>query len=139
MTIKKKPSAAELLTQQLNSTKRKPDPKITDGFAQAVARKLDSRGIVRVPGLPVDDPEPEWWEVSMEHLRRQQALAAEQEARRQAEEVAQAAPQTTSLLMGEIARAATGSGSATIPLNGAAVLRAALTGGGGTVNGGAVR
>jgi hypothetical protein len=37
--------------------------------------------------------------------------------------------------MGEIAKAATGSGSATIPLNGAAVLRAALGGGHGTVNG----
>jgi hypothetical protein len=134
MTVKKKRSAAKLLTQQANSTKRKPDPKITDEFALGVARKLESREIVRVPGLPVD--EPEWFDVAIEHHRRQQELAAQREARRQAEEQAKEPPQTTaSILMGEIAKAATGSGSATIPLNGAAVLRAALNGGGGTVNG----
>jgi hypothetical protein len=128
----------------------KPEP-ITDEFAQAVARKLESRGIVRVPGLPTD--EPEWFDVAIEHHRRQQELAAEREARRQAEEVAQETLQTTaSILIGEIAKAATGSGSAAnagseadplragyrtaLPLNGAAVLRAALSGGSGTVNGG---
>jgi hypothetical protein len=112
----------------------KPEP-ITDEFAQAVARKLASRGIVSVPGLPAD--EPQWFDLAIENLSRQQELAAEREARREAEEEAQNAPQTTaSILMGEIAKAATGSRSTTIPLNGAAVLRAALNGGNGTVNGG---
>jgi hypothetical protein len=117
--------------------RRNPAPEAIEGdFAQAVARRLESREIVRVPGLPVDDPEPEWFDVAIEHLRRQQELAAEREARREAEEEAQNTPQNTaSILMGEIAKAATGSGSTTIPLNGAAVLRAVLNGGNGTVNG----
>jgi hypothetical protein len=93
----------------------RPEP-ITDEFAQAVARKLESRGIVCVPGLPAD--EPQWFDLAIANLSRQQELAAEREARRKAEEEAQNTPQTTSsILMGEIAKAATGSGSATIPLN----------------------
>lgn len=43
---------------------------------------------------------------------------------------------TASILMSEIARATTGNGSGTIPLNGTAVLRAALSGEGGTINDG---
>jgi hypothetical protein len=110
----------------------KPAP-VEGGFAQAIARKLESRGIVSVPGLPTD--EPEWFDVAIEHQRRQQELAAVREARRQAEEAHEAPQTTASILMGEIAKAATGSGSVAIPLNGAAVLRAALNGGSGTVNG----
>jgi hypothetical protein len=114
----------------------RPEP-ITDNFAQAVARMLERRGIVCVPGLPAD--EPQWFDLAIENLSRQQKLAAEREARRKAEEEAQnTPPNTATILMGEIAKAATGSGSTTIPLNGAALLRAALSGGGGTVNGGAL-
>lgn len=105
-------------------------------FAQAVAKRLESREIVCVPNLPVNVPE--WFDVEIELLRRQQELKVEREARRQAEEAAQEARQTTaSTLMGEIARAATGSGSTAVPLNGAAVLSAALgsVGNTGTING----
>jgi hypothetical protein len=87
--------------------KRQHKPEAVEGdFAQAVARKLESRGIVCVPGLPADE-EPEWFDVAIEHHRRQNELASEREARRQAEDTAQETPQTTaSILMGEIARAA---------------------------------
>lgn len=118
---------------------RNPEPEAIEGdFAQAVARRLEARGIARVAGLPVE--QSEWFDVVIEHHRRQVEVTAageeRQRAERQAEEAVQEAPQTTvSILISEIARAATGSGSATIPLNGTAVLRAALGGGGGTING----
>lgn len=129
-------TAAQKLVAAMSRTptSHRPTP-ITDPFAQAVAKKLVSRGITSVPGLPVDEP-PEWFDLAIEHLSRRQDLAGEREARRKAEKEAQNTPQTTaSILMGEIAKAGTGSGSAMIPLNGAAVLRAALNGGRGTVNG----
>jgi hypothetical protein len=111
----------------------RPEP-ITDEFTQAVARKLESRGIVCVPGLPAD--EPQWFDLAIESHRRNEEIRAEHEAKQKAQKAAQKPRSTASILMGEIARAATGSGSAPIPLNGAAVLRAALNGGNGTVNGG---
>lgn len=116
---------------------QRPEP-ITDEFAQAVARKLATRGIASVSGLPVDEP-PLWFDVAIENLSRQQERAAERAARQKAEEEAQNTPQNAaSILISEITKAATGSGSTTIPLNGAAVLRAALSGGGGTINGSAL-
>jgi hypothetical protein len=107
---------------------------ITDPFAQAVARKLESHRITRVPGLPVD--EPEWFDLAIESHRRNEGIRVAREAKQKAEKAAQEPRSTASILMGEIARAATGSASQPIPLNGAAVLRAALNGGGGTINGG---
>jgi Mg-chelatase subunit ChlI len=107
---------------------------ITDEFAQAVAKRLESREIVRVPGLA---DEPEWFDVAIEQLQRTQR--EREEALRQSEKAREAPRSTSSIIATEIARAATGSGSAVIPLNGAAVLQAALSGGHGTVNGGAIR
>lgn len=123
------------MTQRRNSR-----PVAIEGdFAQAIARQLESRGIARVPGLPAE-PEPQWFDTAIEHLRRQQELAAEREARRRAEGAAEEKrrrPGLPNILMSEIAKTATpGRSSAPIPLNGAAVLRAALNGGPGTTKGG---
>lgn len=128
-------SAARTLKAAIDRSAKVHRPEsITDEFAQAVAHKLQSRQIARVPGLPAE--EPQWFDMAIEHQRRQQKLNAEREARRDAEHRAQEATQTTaSILLSEIAKAATAGGSATIPLNGAAVLWAALIGGGGTING----
>lgn len=132
MTIKTNSSAAELLTRQINSTKRTPAGTIEDEFGQAVARRLEQRGIVKVPGLPVDETEPQWYDLMIEHGRRHREFKAEREAQRQAEQ--QAAKATPDLIRSTLAGAA-GQPTSTMPLNGAAVLRAALNGGRGTVNG----
>ena len=130
MTIKKKPSTAELPTRQLNSTKRKPD-EITDEFALAVARRLEERNIAKVPGVPADEPEPQWYDLMIEHERRHRELEAEREAKRQAER--HAAQSTPDLIRSTMARAAR-QPTSTMPLNGDRVLRAPLAGGNGTVN-----
>jgi hypothetical protein len=70
--------------------------------------------------------------------QRNKELEAEWEAKRTAEQEAANAPQTTTgILMAEIVKASTNSNSTHIPLNGAQVLRAALSGMGvsGTIEG----
>ena len=95
-----------------------------------IARKLESRGVTKAPVLPKDE-EPQRKKV-LRILREDQEWQREYEARRKSEENT---PQTTvGLIMSEIAKAATGSESPHIPLNGAQVLRAALAGTG-TVTG----
>lgn len=130
--IHHKPSTADMLKRQLARTRG--NPHTVDGeFAQAIGQRLEERRITKVPELPEEHAEPDWWDLAIEHDRR----AKELQAQRQAEQEAQNAPQTTAnLVMGEIAKAATNSNSLHIPLNGAGVLRAALAGRYGTVNGG---
>ena len=110
-----------------------PQP-ITDEFALAIARKLEARGIAKVPGIPDDE---EGWQDTVLTFLQEQGDIEERAAERQSEAEAQhtAPPSTAAILVAEIANAATNSGGAHIPLNGAAVLRAALAGGGGTING----
>ena len=90
-----------------------------------------------MPGLPVDEPPPHWVDLAIEHERRHQQYEAEREAQRQAEEDQQNAPQTTA---GIFAEAIAGASRTSLPLNGAGVLRAALSGmgGHGTINGGRI-
>ena len=136
MTIKKKPSAADLLNRQINSTKRKADPPINDPFAQAVAKRLESRGIAEVPGLPNNPPEVDGFDVLIELHRRNREFQAQRQAQRQAEdEVAKRPPTAAGLLAEAIAaQGNTNVPSKHMPLNGAAILRAALAGGAGTIN-----
>ncbi|WP_370332223.1 hypothetical protein [Mycolicibacterium hippocampi] len=136
-TISRKSSAAEALIRTVKtrqSTPRNPDA-IEGDFAQAVARKLESRGIATVPGLPTDEPGPHWYDAAIEVERRHREFEAQREAGRQAEEAAKNAPQTAAgMLSAAIAGQAKAGGP--VPLNGAAVLGAALAGGKGTINGG---
>lgn len=134
--INRKTSAADLLRRRIEATSKsgkKPEA-IRDGFAQALGQRLEERGITRVPGLP-EEPEPAWYDLAIGFHHRQQALAREHEARKKAEEQAHNAPQTAA----GVVRAAIKprDRGAPIPLNGAAVLRAALGGVGnaGTING----
>lgn len=96
-----KPSAAELLTQQLNPAKQEP---------------------------------PRWYDLAIEHHRRHQAFEDERKARQQAEEEERKAPQTVAGVLAAAIASQADSNPGTIPLNGAAVLRAALAGAPGTIN-----
>lgn len=89
-----------------------------------------SRGIAHVPGLP-QPPEPEWYDQAIEAHRSMSETEAERE--RQAAEDAQSSPQSTSaMLQAAIAQA----NVSPVPgLNSAAILRGALAGGSGTING----
>lgn len=80
-------------------------------------------------------PEPAWWERSLEAVRHRQQEIEQRKALEQAEEEARNAPQSDA---GVVAAAIKPRDPGEpIPLNGAAVLRAALSGVGnaGTVNG----
>ncbi|OBI54674.1 hypothetical protein A5667_24905 [Mycolicibacterium fortuitum] len=132
MTIRKKPSAAEMLTRQLNSTKRQPAESIEDEFALAVARRLEERQIAKVPGVSDDQPEPQWYDIAIEMDRRHREYLADREAQRQAKQ--QAAQSTPDLIRSTLAGAARQPAPTTMPLNGSRVLRAALAGGDGTIN-----
>jgi hypothetical protein len=81
-------------------------------------------------------PEMQWYEKLIELDRQHKEFEREREAREQAEQAAAVAPQTTAgIVRAAIANSSGSSGH--IPLNGAAVLRAALAGGPGTINGSA--
>lgn len=108
---------------------RQPKPEPIEGdLEQAIARKLQSREITAVPGLP-SDPEPQWYDLAIEMNRRQAEFESQREAQHQSEAEAATLPPTAA---GLVRKAVTGSD---IPLNGAAVLRAALAAGQGTING----
>ncbi len=131
MTIRRKSSAAAMLTRQIDSSRRKPTDTVEDGLAQAVGRRLEERHIAAVPGLPDDQPEPEWHDIAIELHRRHEELLAEREATHEAEQ--RAAQSTPDLIRSTLAGAAQQQ-SSTMPLNGSRVLRAALAGGDGTIN-----
>ncbi|WP_328358582.1 hypothetical protein OG976_04760 [Mycobacterium sp. NBC_00419] len=132
--INRKSSAAELLSRRLAATVGEKPQAIADSFSQAVGRRLESRRITRVPGLP-EERQSEWYDLAIEHLRRNHAVEAEREAHRQADEEARNAPQTAAGVA-SAAIAGQRDPNTPIPLNGAAVLRAALSGLGdnGTIN-----
>ncbi|MBM4557991.1 hypothetical protein GS466_23690 [Rhodococcus hoagii] len=131
MTTRRNLSAAALLTRQINSTNRKPHA-VQGGLAQAVARRLEERNIAKVPGLPDDQPEQQWYDIAIESHRRHEEFLAEREAKNQAEQ--HGVLSTPDLIRSALAGASRQS-SSTMPLNGERVLRAALAGGGGTLNG----
>ena len=122
-------NAAKTVVRALTRAQRRDPAPVEGEFAKAVARKLERRGIARVPGAEDDSPEPEWFDLAIEHQRRQRATQAELEARRQAEQEAELP--TADMLRSALTRRTPGT---PLPLNGAAVLRAALAGGQGTVN-----
>jgi hypothetical protein len=124
---------AEMLKRALVGTQTHTPQPITDDFAKAIARKLEERGIAKVPGIPSPDPEPTWIDNAIEFGRQSKELEAEWEAKRQAELEAATAPQTTA---GILANTITGS-SSVIPLNGDGILDVVMRAmGGGTANGG---
>jgi hypothetical protein len=125
----------EMLERAIAGTQGRTPQPITDEFARAIARRLESRGIVKVPGLEDDEPESESDRIRAA-LNRYEAAAreieAEREVKRQADEEAEAAAKPTTAIVREAIAGASG----TMPLNGAGILRAALAGGQGTINGG---
>lgn len=129
MTTRRNLSAAAMLTRQINSINRKPDA-IQGGFAQAVGRRLEERNVTAVPGLPDDQPEPEWYDLAIESHRRHEEFVAEREAKHRAEQHAVSAPD----LIRSALAGATRKSSSAMPLNGSRVLHAALAGGSGTIN-----
>ncbi|EEN89498.1 hypothetical protein RHOER0001_4359 [Rhodococcus erythropolis SK121] len=131
MTTRRNPSAAAMLTRQINLTNRKPDA-VQGGLAQAVARRLEERNIATVPGLPDDKPEPEWYDIAIDLHHRHKEFLAEREAKNQAEQ--HPAQSTPDLIRSALAGAAKRQPSSAMPLNGTRVLHAALAGGGGTIN-----
>jgi hypothetical protein len=116
----------------------RPEP-IADPFAEAIARRLQARGIANVPGLPVDEPALDGLDILTEQRRRGEAFAAQREAQHQADEVAEmsAADMIRSLLADDHARrvpqiaegtpvrARTTSSADPLPLNGDRLQRAA--------------
>jgi hypothetical protein len=133
-------NAADALKRAIAGTQGRTQQPITDEFAKAIAKRLESRGIVKVPGLEDDEPESESDRIRAA-LDRYEAAArqveAEREAKLQAEQEAAEAQRTTpDLIRQAMAETHPTTSKATIPLNGAAVLRAALAGGPGTINGG---
>jgi hypothetical protein len=133
-------NAAELLKRALAGTQGHTPQPITDEFAKAIAKRLESRGIVKVPGLEDDQPESESDRIRAALDRYEAAvreIEAEREAKRLADEEAAQNERTTAGIV-RSAIAGSSSSSDPIPLNGARVLRAALSGLGtnGTINGG---
>lgn len=97
---------------------------------------MESRGVTKVAGLPDEPAELDWLDIVTELRRRNEEFQAQREAQRQAEEEAAKRPHTTAgVLAAAIAAQGNTSGpSKHIPLNGSAVLRAALAGGTGSIN-----
>ena len=98
---------------------------------------MESRGIVKVPGLEDDEPESESDRIrAAADDRYEEAvreIEAKREAKRQAEAEAEAAAKPTTAIV----REAIAGSFAPVALNGMGVLRAALSGMGtkGTING----
>lgn len=124
----------EMLERAIAGTQGRTPQPITDEFAKAIARRLESRGIVKVPGLE-DKPESESDRIRAALDRCEAAerqIEAERKAKRQPDAEAEAAAKPTTAIVREAIAGASG----TMPLNGAGILRAALAGGQGTINGG---
>lgn len=123
MTPKKKPDAAALLRRSLSKPKRtKPEP-ITDAADQAVARMLEERQIVRVPGLPPKPvTESDAWDRVIELGRRMKAGQPEQS------QPAPAAPESPGYIINRMIVNSGQTSSSPIPLNGPRVIAAALSG-----------
>ena len=84
----------------------------------------------QLPGLPRDEPEPQWYDILLEDRQAAQGIQAET-AKREAEEELKRQPSAARLHA-----AITGSTDrSSMALNSAGILRAALGGGSGTING----
>lgn len=127
-------NARDAVRRALAATPGSGDPgAVTGGFTAAIARRLEERGIAQVPGIHTADQPPDWWDLLIEVDRRhRQAEQRRLERQRLEEEATNTAPTAAGVLAAEITRQAGATSS--MPLNGAAVLRAALAGGPGTVN-----
>lgn len=123
--------ARQLLEAAIAGTQGREAQPITDEFAQAIAKRLEQRGVAQVPGLPDDEVQRDRLD---EYIRLWKEWEAEAEAKRVAQAEAALAPRSTPDL---IRQTMTGS-STSIPLNGIGVLRTAPAGLGerGTMNGG---
>ncbi|MBF6425588.1 hypothetical protein [Nocardia cyriacigeorgica] len=124
--INRKPSSADSLSRAMASTERKQPPNDLDDFAEAVARKLESRRITRVPGLPEDQPADNetWVDRALEFDRMTRELEAEWEAKRRAQE--NPLPKTTAdLVSSAMAESYRPTSRADMPLNGPGIIAAA--------------
>ena len=74
---------------------------MTNGFEQAIGRRLESRGSRRSQGFPRDEPEPSWIDRAVEFSRRQEELEREWEGKRQAEAQVAATPQSAAGIIRE--------------------------------------
>lgn len=129
--MKQKPSAAAILRRIVASAHRA-EPEI-EPAVKPFARRLEERGIAEVPGL--DDEQSQWYDRAIEFNRRSTEAVEQHREKEKAEEPA---PTPTEQLWAEMAKQANES-IPHIPLNGQAVLRAALGGRPGTINGEAGR
>ncbi|MDQ1308598.1 MAG: hypothetical protein QG671_4433 [Actinomycetota bacterium] len=129
-------NARDAVRRALAATPGSGDPgAVNGGFTAAIARRLEERGIAQVPGIHTADQPPDWWDLLIEVDRRhRQAEQRRLERQRLEEEVSSTPPTAAGVLAAEITRQAGATSSISMPLNGAAVLRAALAGGPGTVN-----
>jgi hypothetical protein len=129
-----KTDAAAALRRALSaSSSRIPQQQqqIDDPLAAAIGQRLQDKGIAQVPGLP-QPPEPEWFDKAISYYN------AANEDQRQADEQHQTAP----VNIVELIRATLEGGPVTEPVKSTApaltsvdILRAALGGSSGTVNG----
>lgn len=125
-------NTARNFARSLSNTPAKPGT-VDDPVAVAFAKRLEQRGIVsQVPGLPDVDPEP-WHKKVLRILHEDKEAAEQHKAKRARREAEQAEAQVP--LPAQVRSALAGDSSNHMPLNGAQVLRAALGGGRGTING----
>jgi hypothetical protein len=99
----------------------------------STARKPNPADILRQALAGTPEPKTEWYDAAIELDRLHREREAQREAQRQADEEAANAPHTSAALL---ATARRGGASATTALNSADILRAALGGSPGTINGG---
>jgi hypothetical protein len=126
-------NAARILARRLNSTNASPQTTTTDEGELTVLTRMEQRGIIR-GAVRHDDGEPHGDKV-LRVLREDQEWQAQYEAERARREAAQA---QAALTLPELLTRAISGGENTsshMPLNGPRVLRAALGGASGTING----
>lgn len=84
---------------------------------------------------PREDGPPEWFDLAIAVGQAHKDFESEREAKKQAEEAARTAPTTAAGMLAAEISGKRNSTESPLPLNGAALLRAALNGGSGTING----
>jgi hypothetical protein len=148
-------SGREALIAAMRGPEYREPPRIDDPVALAFARRLQARGIVAVPGV---EDERERTRKVLQYLKDSRILEQLEAERKAAAEPPPPPPPTTATLVRKVleqeaeainkeeARKAAQANNvipqpsssdpaASVPLNGVAVLRRALAGGGGTING----
>jgi hypothetical protein len=89
-----KTDAAAALGRALSASSRRipqQQQQIDDPLAQAIAQRLQEKGIAQVPGLP-QPPEPDWIDKAIAYYNEAKEEQEQLEAQRQADEHAQTAP-----------------------------------------------